>query len=113
MTQTMPGSDVPVSWPAPAADPPAGWVETASTRTSRRPFTFVILGWNALMAAWICYAVFATASQSSKCALDAYSDACRTGTAVGGTLVIGGILFLTAIVDVILAVIWMVTKKKD
>lgn len=95
----------PTTWPTPATGPPA------RTGTGMRPMTGIILGWNTLMAAWIVYALVVTAHQSSTCASQLYADACQTGTGVGGAIAIGGILFLTAIIDVILAVIWMVTKK--
>jgi len=103
MTKTT----TPTSWPAPATPPPVGW-EPAK---KMRPLTGVILAWNALMAAWIVWGVFVTAHQSSNCASEVYADACRSGAGIGAAVAIGGILFLTAIVDVILGVIWMVTKK--
>lgn len=95
------------NWPTPATPTPDGWV----AKPTKRPLTWVILGWNGLMTAWIIYGIAATAHQSANCATDVYADACRAGTGVGAAVAIGGILFLTAIVDVILAVIWMVTKK--
>lgn len=94
-------------WSAPATPAPAGYIP----ETPKRPLKYIILGWNILMAAWIIYGLAATAHQSANCATDLYADACRAGTGVGAAVAIGGILFLTAIVDVILAVIWMVTKK--
>lgn len=81
------------------------------TRSKQRPLTWVIIGWNILMFAWIVYGIGATGSQYGDCATEAYTDACQAGTSIGAAVAIGGILFLTAVVDVILGVIWVVTKK--
>jgi hypothetical protein len=76
----------------------------------KRPLTWVIIGWNILMGIWLAYGIGVVSKTGSNCAAEVYSDACRAGTSIGGAVAIGGILFLTAIVDVILGVIWMVTK---
>jgi len=98
---------VPKSWPAPAVGPPPGWVEGPPAKKIR-PLTGVILGWNALMATWLVYALFSTGALMGK---GCVTEACQTGVTVGAGIAVVGILFLTAVVDVILAVIWMVTKK--
>ena len=69
--------------------------------------TWGILGWNVLMLAWICYALVGAGGVMNDCV----TDACETGATIGTGIVVVGILFLTAVVDVILAVIWVVTKK--
>jgi hypothetical protein len=95
------------------ADPRLDHDHAAGTgpKPKQRPLTWVILGWNILMAIWIMYGIGATSSQYGDCAAEAYTEACQAGTSVGAAVAVGGILFLTAIVDVILGVIWMVTKK--
>lgn len=98
------------AWPAPAIPAPTHAAGTGS-KPNQRPLTWVILGWNILMAIWIMYGIGATSSQYTDCATDAYRDACQAGTSIGAAVAIGGILFLAALVDVILGVIWMVTKK--
>lgn len=99
--------EAPSSWRTPAIGP------DGAAPQSRRPLTWVILGWNILMGAWILYGLFSTGSQYDNCATDTYQGACEAGTSIGAAIAIGGILFLTAIVDVILGVIWVVTKKDD
>ena len=49
--------------------------------------------------------------QTAECANQAYSDACKAGTAIGASIGIGMIILLWALIDVILGVIWMVTNK--
>lgn len=94
------------AWPEP--------ILPAPPRSAKdRPLTWVILGWNMLMFAWIAYGVVATGKGVSDCSVETYADACATGTSLGGGLAIIGILFLTMLVDVILAVIWHVTKKEQ
>lgn len=85
----------------------------SSARGGTRPLTWVILAWNLLMFIWILYGLGTTGNQLSGCASEIYRDACEAGTTIGGGIAIIGILFLTAVVDVILAVIWHVTKKDD
>src|SRR5689334_17902165 len=75
---------------------------------SWRPLTWVILAVQVLFVIWI---VAGTNSASDNCSTNEYSDACRAGAAVGTAIGIGLIIFLWALVDVILGVIWLVTNK--
>lgn len=83
----------------------------ASTSSGQRPLTWVIVAWNVLMGIWLLYGLGTTGSQMAGCANEIYQGACEAGTTIGAGIAIGGILFLTAVVDVILGVIWAVTKK--
>ena len=76
---------------------------------SWRPLTWVVLVVQVLFVIWL-IAGFNAAS-SSDCSTADYSDACQAGQAVGTGIAIGIILFLWALVDVILGVIWLVTNK--
>lgn len=75
-----------------------------------RPLSWVILGWNALMLVWL---VSGLASTADNCADEFGSarEACEAGTAVGAGIGIAFILFIAALGNVILGVIWLVTKK--
>ena len=67
----------------------------------QHPLTYVVLGWNALMVVWV---VSALASQEP--CEPGLEDACNAGTALG----IGFIMVIAALGDVILGVLWLVTK---
>jgi hypothetical protein len=75
---------------------------------SWRPLTWVILAVQVLFIIWI---VAGANSASDSCSTDEYSDACRAGQAIGMAIGMGLIIFLWALVDVILGVIWLVTNK--
>ncbi len=72
----------------------------------------MILVVQGLFVAWIISTVVTINSQGT-CKGDAYADACEAGQAVGIALSVLVILFLWALVDVILGVIWVVTNRKD
>lgn len=73
---------------------------------------WVILGINALFLWWMISAVGGTADN---CAGRVGTDleSCQTGTAIGGGIVFIFILVLWALVDVILGVIFLVTRRRD
>lgn len=75
---------------------------------SWRPLTWVILAVQVLFIIWI---VAGANSASDSCSTDEYSDACRAGQAIGTAIGIGLVIFLWALVDVILGVVWLVTNK--
>ncbi len=82
-----------------------------------RFMTWLILAFNLLMAAWLIFGV-GGAVDNADCGSQvdqAAQEACEAGTAVGAG--IGGVLIfvLWALGDVILGVIWLVTKssKRD
>jgi hypothetical protein len=75
---------------------------------SWRPLTWFILAVQVLFIVWL---IAGVNSASDTCSNDQYSDACRAGEAIGMGIGIGLVLFLWALVDVILGVIWLVTNK--
>lgn len=77
---------------------------------SWRPLTWVILAVQVLFVIWLIVGLNSVASDTS-CSNDEYSDACRAGEAIGAGIGIGLIIFLWALIDVILGVVWMVTNK--
>jgi hypothetical protein len=79
--------------------------------TSWRPLTWFILVVQGLFIWWLIAGMSNVSQQSAECANQAYTDACKTGTAIGASIGIGMIIFLWALIDVILGVIWMVTNK--
>lgn len=77
-----------------------------------RVFTWVILAVNLLFLIWV---ISGTSSASSNCnglTGRALSD-CQAGTAVGASIGIGLIIVLWGFVDVILGVLWLVTRPKN
>lgn len=77
-----------------------------------RPLTWVIVVWNVLMAVWL---VSTLASGADTCSDEFGSarDACEAGAAVGGGIAVAFVLFVAAMGDVILGVIWTATKKNE
>lgn len=76
-----------------------------------RTFSKVIIGVNVLMLVWL-IAGLANTSDSG-CSTATYQDACQTGADIGRAAGIGIVLFVAAIVNVILGVLWMVTRKPE
>jgi hypothetical protein len=73
---------------------------------------WVILVINGLFLWWMISAVGGLADDcASKVGTDL--EACETGTAIGGGLAFIFILVLWALVDVILGVIFLVTRRRD
>ncbi len=69
-----------------------------------RPLTVVIIIFNVLMLIWL---VAGVGSAGQSCQSETYVEACQTGAAIGGA----AIVFLWALGDIILGVIWLVTRK--
>lgn len=78
---------------------------------SWRPLTWFVLVVQGLFIWWLIAGMSNVSQQTAECANQAYSDACEAGTAIGASIGIGMIIFLWALIDVILGVIWMVTNK--
>lgn len=76
-----------------------------------RPFTWVILVINALFLAWL---ISGVVSASGNCAGMRGQDlqACQAGTAVGAGIGVAIIVLFWALVDVILGVLWLVTRSR-
>lgn len=76
---------------------------------SHRVFMWVVLAINALFAVWL---LWYWASIGDTCASETtYREACRTGTSVG--VMVGTFMLLAfwALVDIVLGVIYMVTRR--
>jgi hypothetical protein len=71
--------------------------------------TWVVLAFNVLMLIWLIAGISTVGNND--CASQTYADACQTGADVGASIGIGIILFVWALGDVILGVVWMVTRK--
>ena len=124
----------PPNWPPPPAgwSPPPGWQPDPSwgpppdgwqlwiddgrpepKKGSRLPrwrvMTWVILAFNVLMLVWLISALAATSGNCEGEVGDAL-DACETGTAIGAGIGIFLLVAFWAFVDVILGVIWLVTR---
>lgn len=76
-----------------------------------RPLTWVILVVNALFLVWIISGVASTGDSCEGETGDALA-ACQAGTAIGAGIGVFLIIFLWVAVDIILAIIWLVTNKK-
>jgi hypothetical protein len=77
---------------------------------SWRPLTWVVLVVQALFVIWLVAGVNA-ASSGSDCSASSYRDSCEAGQTIGTGIAIGIVIFLWALVDVILGVVWLVTNK--
>lgn len=76
-----------------------------------RALTWVIVAWNVLMVVWI---VSAVASTSDACETETtFLEACEAGRDTGTGIAIFLILFIAALGDVILAVIFYVTSRSE
>ncbi|MGZ5408310.1 MAG: hypothetical protein ACXWDG_11075 [Aeromicrobium sp.] len=77
-----------------------------------RVFTWVIVVINVLFLVWI---VTGLAAAGNNCAGETGDSlsACQAGTAVGASIGVGIIVFLWAFVDIILGILWLVTRPKD
>lgn len=79
----------------------------------RRPLTWVILGWNALMAVWLVVGVVGAANSTNKDCVGQFADSCKSGAAIGTGIGIFLILGIAAFGDMILGVIWLVTRRQS
>lgn len=99
--------------PSPLARPikPTAPVKPMATpvKPKRRKLTWVILVVDLLFAFWI---IGGLASVSGNCSgkTGAALEACRNGTAAGATIGVALIVVFAAAVNVILGVIWFVTR---
>lgn len=76
-----------------------------------RPFTWVILVINVLFLIWV---IVGVASVADECEgmVGAELEACETGTAIGAGIGVGIIVTFWALVDVILGILWLVTRSR-
>jgi hypothetical protein len=77
-----------------------------------RPMTWVVLVWNVLCVAWL---VSGLASTADNCAGEVGSalEACEAGTAIGAGIGMAFIVFVWVAGDVILGVLWLVTRRSS
>lgn len=77
-----------------------------------RPLTVVVLIFNVLMAVWL---ISGLAGVADNCEGEVGSalEACEAGTAIGAGLGVAFIVFVWVAGDVILGVIWLVTRKSS
>ena len=75
-----------------------------------RKMSWVILAWNALMVIWIIVGL-AAAHNTANCG-SLSQQACQDATNVGAGIGVMALVFLWLVVDVLLAIIWLVTKPR-
>jgi hypothetical protein len=117
-TQPLPGwsqqppQQGPPQWGPPGQQPPPGWVPAPQQRRRRRPvFMWVILAINALFLVWLITSLGGESSCEGMTGDEL--SACQTGEGIGKGIVFFVILLLWALVDVILGVIFLVTRRRD
>lgn len=76
-----------------------------------RPFTWVILAVQVVFVAWLVYGFAQAGKAVNNCDAQTYVQACKDGAGLGTALGVGLVLFLWVMVDIILGVIWLVTKR--
>jgi hypothetical protein len=81
-------------------------------RRKRRLFMWVILAINVLFLWWIIAGVADTGKNCKGLVGQALED-CQTGSAVGSGIAVVFIIFLWAMVDIILGVIYLVTRRRN
>ena len=77
-----------------------------------RPLSWVIIVVNILFAWWLIGGVGSAVSESCEGLTGDDLTSCQAGTAIGAGIGVIFILFLWVMVDIILLVIFLVTKKK-
>lgn len=75
----------------------------------RRPFTWVIVAINVLFLIWVIVGVGA-ASDPTDCG-GLSQESCNAAAAAGTAIGVGIVVVLWAFVDVILGIVWLVTRK--
>jgi hypothetical protein len=92
--------------------PPQPPPQAQQPRKKRRVFMWVILAINALFLWWIIAGVGGNADNCAGEVGDAL-EACQTGSSIGTGLGVIFIIFLWAMVDVILGVLYIVTRRRN
>lgn len=78
---------------------------------SWRPFTWIILVVNVLFLIWVIGGVAGSSGTPEGCG-SLSNETCNEAEAVGTAIGVGLIIFFWALLDVILGVIWLVTRPK-
>jgi hypothetical protein len=76
-----------------------------------RPFSWVILVINILFLIWVIAGISSAGGTAEDCGTLSTQD-CEAAEAIGTSIGVGIIIALWAFVDVILGVLWLVTKPK-
>ena len=76
-----------------------------------RVFTWIILAINAIFAAWLIGGIASVST--GDCAPNLSQNACDAAKSVGGGIGALLIVFLWVAADVILGIIWLVTRKRE
>ena len=79
----------------------------------KRPLTWFLIIWSAIFGIWLIYALSVTGAAIEDCAPgDTFCEAGNAGSAVGGTIGIGVILFLWFLVFVPMLIVWFVRRPE-
>lgn len=76
-----------------------------------RVFTWIILAVNVIFLIWIIAGV--SSVSGGKCDATMSVDACNSAKAIGGGIGALLVIFLWVAADVILGILWLVTRKKE
>lgn len=76
-----------------------------------RPFTWVIVVINVLFLVWIIAGVAGTSDSCGGMSGEEL-EVCEAATAIGASIGVGIIMFLWVLADVILGILWLVTRPK-
>ncbi len=76
-----------------------------------RFFTWFILALNALFLVWLIFGISGVANGTCDAAMS--QEACNAAKAIGGGIGALLIIFIWVAADVILGIIWLVTRKKQ
>jgi hypothetical protein len=76
-----------------------------------RPFTWIILAINVLFLIWVITAIAGASDTPADCGTLSAED-CEAAEAVGTAIGTGIIVFFWVAVDVVLGIIWLVTRPK-
>jgi hypothetical protein len=74
-----------------------------------RKFTYVILAFNVLMLVWVIAGIASSSGNATDCG-SLSQETCNAAEDVGTGIAVFGVVVLWALVDVILGVVWMVTR---
>jgi hypothetical protein len=96
--------------------PPTNWQQQQAPQPGKRKrkirvFTWIILAINVLFLIWIIAGV--SSVSSSACDPSLSQETCTATKEIGGGIGVLLIIFLWVAVDVILGIIWLVTRKKE
>lgn len=84
----------------------------APAKPKKRIFTWVILVINALFLIWVIVGIASSSGNAKDCnGLD--QATCNSATHAGTAIGVGLLIVFWAFVDIILGILWLVTRKKE